>query len=157
VAQVASSDNSKKHPVIAVDPQALKTFASNILALADATGAGSLSEAKMKLRAIDNNMTFSGRGLIPEADSLKNAVVKYAGTAADNIQSFTDGMDKLCADLVVFANKYANADALAKATAQDMWSAIGPDLQAYFPSIIGAQPAPTAGPNPVFDPTSLGL
>ncbi|WP_157537314.1 hypothetical protein [Kitasatospora azatica] len=145
---MASSDNSTKHPVIAVDPQAIKTFAANIQALADATGSGSLSEAKMKLKAIDNNMTFSGRGLIPEADSLKNAVVKYAGTAADNIQSFVDGMDKLCADLIVFANKYANADALAKATAQDMWNAIGPDLQTYFPSIVGAQPAPTQYPMP---------
>ena len=139
---------STDHPVIAVDPQALKTFAANIQALADDRSAGSLSDAKMKLKSISNNMTFSGGGLIPEADSLKGTIVKYAGTAADNITAFTDGMDKLCADLLVFAAKYTNADALAKATAQDMWNAIGPDLQTYFPSIVGAQPAPTQYPMP---------
>jgi hypothetical protein len=146
------NDNAKKHPVIAVDPQALKTFATAIQTMADATGTGSLSDAKMKLKAINNNLTFAGRGLIPEGDSLKNTIVKYAGTAADNIQSFTDGIDKLCADLIVFAGKYANADALAKATAQDMWNAVGPDLQTYFPSIVGAQPSPTGTPAPIKHP-----
>lgn len=127
--------------VIAVAPAALKAFASAIQTMVDANGDGSLSDAKMKLKDV-NNLTFAGRGLMPEADSLKSTITGYAGTAATNIQAFTDGMDKLAADLIAFAAKYTDADALAKASAQDMWNAVGPDLEAYFPSVVGAQPAP---------------
>ncbi|MEZ0095363.1 hypothetical protein [Streptacidiphilus sp. EB129] len=131
--------------VIAVAPSALRSFATAVQTMADATGAGSLSEAKMKLKDV-NNLTFAGRGLMPEADSLKSTITGYASTAATNIQAFTDGMDKLATDLIAFAARYTDADALAKASSQDMWSAVGPDLEAYFPGVVGAQPAPVVNP-----------
>ncbi|QMU77938.1 hypothetical protein GXW83_21815 [Streptacidiphilus sp. PB12-B1b] len=126
---------------ISVDPQALKTFANNIQSLATSLDSGSLASARVNLLGVDTNITFGGRGMLPDGDNLKQTIVQYAGTAADNIEALINGISTLCSDLITFAGQYANADALAKASAQDMWNAIGPDLETYFPNITGAQPS----------------
>lgn len=127
---------------IAVDPQALKTFASDMLKVVQSTADGSLHDAKLKLNSI-TTLTFAKDGMIPEGDALKSTIMKYASQAATYLGDFIDGMTTLCNDLTTFAGTFANADALAKANAQSMWNAIGPDLETYFPNVVTAQPQPT--------------
>jgi hypothetical protein len=139
---------TKKPGTIAVSPAALTAFANNVLALlgtaVPGTNGYSLSDAQTKLSDISANPPIFGTaGLIPEADTLKSTITSMAGKALSNLQEFSQGMTTVCNDLITFAGQYANADALAKADAEDIWNAIGPDLENYFQGVAAA--APTAG------------
>lgn len=118
---------------VKVDPQKLKDFANTVLAVLGESGAGSVSDARAKLDDVANsNMLLAGRDLVPEAKDLVGIIKSTVQAAESNLNDFTNGLTTVCNDLKKFADRFADADALAKASAEDIFNALGPDIQASF-------------------------
>ncbi|NJC72024.1 hypothetical protein HC031_20220 [Planosporangium thailandense] len=129
--------------VIQVDPSALRSLAGRLQNLA-----ATFKDPIYDLNHKPNDLQLHGPVPIGAGASLQSSISRNCQQTANHLQNAMAGLERLADDLRAFADKYHDANELAKTSALNVWTAFGPDLQQYFATVSAVNPAGASAPNP---------